>query len=67
MTSGATASKGFKDVRVRLCLAAAVEAFSFLCGQDIADKMERVIAVNDGRTIAKERHGNDTLMVVEKT
>ena len=41
--------------------------FNFIVAGDIADRIERVIMINDGRVVSKEPSGNDVVYTVERT
>lgn len=41
--------------------------FSFLVSPDIAARMDRVVMINDGRTVQKEEQAGAILFTVEKT
>ena len=43
------------------------EQFSFLVEKKIAQRIDRVIAVNDGRAISVEEEGEDLIYTVERT
>jgi len=43
------------------------EQFSFLVEKKIAERMNRVIAVNDGRVVSAEEQGEDLVYKVERT
>jgi hypothetical protein len=41
--------------------------FSFLAEKKIAERMERVITINDGRTVSVKEQGEDLMYTVERT
>lgn len=43
------------------------EQFSFLIEKKIAQRIDRVIAVNDGRAISVEEEGEDLIYTAERT
>ncbi|MGB5684996.1 MAG: hypothetical protein WBM35_04235 [Candidatus Electrothrix sp.] len=43
------------------------EQFSFLVEKKIAQRIDRVIAVNDGRVVSAEEQGEDLVYTVERT
>ncbi len=43
------------------------EQFSFLVEKKIAQRINRVIAVNDGRAVSVEEQGEDLIYTVERT
>ena len=43
------------------------EQFSFFIEKKIAERMNRVIAINDGRVVTVEEQGEDLIYTVERT
>jgi hypothetical protein len=43
------------------------EQFSFLVEKKIAERMNRVITINDGRAVSAEEQGEDLVYTVERT
>ncbi|MFP7755346.1 hypothetical protein ACLG6S_11970 [Thermodesulfobacteriota bacterium B35] len=43
------------------------EKFSFVVDADIAGRMDRVIMINDGRILAKERKEGGTVYTIVRT
>ncbi|WP_446010329.1 hypothetical protein [Candidatus Electrothrix sp.] len=43
------------------------EQFSFVVEKKIAERMDRVIAFNDGRAVAVKEQGKDLIYTVERT
>ncbi len=43
------------------------QRFSFIMSMDIAERMERVIMINDGRVVGKKRQDEDVIYTVERT
>ncbi|XOF33334.1 MAG: hypothetical protein ACL93V_15220 [Candidatus Electrothrix sp. YB6] len=44
------------------------QQFSFLVSPDTAKRMDRVVQINDGRVLQKQRQGNDVVLyTVERT
>ena len=43
------------------------EQFSFLVEKKIAERINRVIAINDGRAVTIEEQGEDLVYTVERT
>jgi len=41
--------------------------FNFIVAGDIADRIERVILINDGRVVRKEKRNGDLVYTVERT
>jgi len=41
--------------------------FNFIVAADIADRIERVILINDGRVVSKEQANGDVIYTVERT
>jgi hypothetical protein len=58
---------GYKDVRLRLKQMASGEQFSFVVEKKIGLRMDRVIAINDGRAVSVEEQGEDLVYTVERT
>jgi len=43
------------------------QQFSFLVEKKIAERMSRVITINDGRAVSVEEQGEDLIYTVERT
>ena len=60
--------KGYKDVRLRLKQMAAGKQFSFVVSAKTAERMDRVVMINDGKVVTKQRHDKgDVVYTVEKS
>jgi len=43
------------------------QRFSFIVSMDIAQRIERVIMINDGRVVDKKKQDEDVIYTVERT
>ena len=43
------------------------QEYSFIISRDIADRMDRVVMINDGRIVDKQPSGGDVIYTVERT
>jgi hypothetical protein len=43
------------------------DRFNFIVAEDIADRIERVIMINDGRVVRKAQADGDVMYTVERT
>ncbi len=43
------------------------QEYNFIVSMDIADRMDRVVMINDGRIVTKQQSGGDMVYTVERT
>jgi hypothetical protein len=43
------------------------QRFGFIVSMDIADRMDRVVMINDGRIVDKKKQDSDMVYTVERT
>jgi hypothetical protein len=43
------------------------QGYSFIVSMDMAERMDRVVIINDGRIVIKQQSGGDMVYTVERT
>ena len=43
------------------------QGYSFIVSMDMAERMDRVVMINDGRIVSKQPSGGDMVYTVERT